>query len=83
MAKHALVTRNTPSPVRVVFVTAATTAVMLAGANAHLAFAAPIECPGPQVATQVAPSSWECVNPGDNTSNAEDPKSPQAGKDKF
>jgi hypothetical protein len=52
-------------------------------AYAASASAAPIECPGPQVAVAVSPSSWECVNPGDNTSNAENPKSPQADKDTF
>jgi hypothetical protein len=46
------------------------------------ASAAPIECPGNQTAERVD-GSWQCVNPGGNTSNAEDPKNPNAGKDKF
>jgi hypothetical protein len=45
--------------------------------------AAPINCPGGQTATKVSPGEWECVNRGGNTSNAEDPKNPNAGKDKF
>lgn len=53
---------------------------VLAGAPA--AQAAPIDCPGGQVATKTA-SGWDCVNNGGNTSNAEDPKNPNAGKGKF
>lgn len=52
-------------------------------ATAGSASAAPITCPGGQTAVAIAPSSWECVNNGGNTSNAEDPKSPQADKNKF
>ena len=44
--------------------------------------AAPIDCPGGQVVTKTA-SGWDCVNNGGNTSNAEDPKNPNAGKGKF
>jgi len=44
--------------------------------------AAPIDCPGGQTATKTA-SGWDCVNKGGNTSNAEDPKNPNAGKGKF
>ncbi len=46
------------------------------------AFAAPIDCPGGQVATKTA-SGWDCVNKGGNTSNAEDPKNPNKGKGDF
>jgi hypothetical protein len=44
--------------------------------------AAPIDCPAGQTVTKVA-GGWDCVNNGGNTSNAEDPKNPNAGKDKF
>ena len=44
--------------------------------------AAPIDCPGGQTATKTA-SGWDCVNNGGNTSNAENPKNPNAGKGKF
>lgn len=46
------------------------------------ASAAPINCPGGQVATKTA-GGWDCVNKGGNTSNAEDPKNPNAGKGTF
>jgi hypothetical protein len=46
------------------------------------ASAAPIDCPGGQTAVKTA-SGWDCVNNGGNTSNAEDPKNPNAGKGKF
>lgn len=46
------------------------------------AHAAPIDCPGGQTATKTS-SGWDCVNNGGNTSNAEDPKNPNAGKGKF
>jgi hypothetical protein len=46
------------------------------------AFAAPIECPGGQTATKTA-SGWDCVNKPGKTTSAEDPKNPNAGKDKF
>jgi hypothetical protein len=51
-------------------------------AAASTASAAPIECPGGQVATKTA-GGWDCVNNGGNTSNAEDPKNPNAGKGDF
>jgi hypothetical protein len=46
------------------------------------ASAAPIECPGGQTATKVE-GGWDCVNKGGNTSNAEDPKNPNAKKGFF
>lgn len=46
------------------------------------ASAAPIACPGGQTATKTA-TGWDCVNGGGNTSNAEDPKNPNAGKGDF
>lgn len=46
------------------------------------ASAAPINCPGGQVATKTA-SGWDCVNNWGNTSNAEDPKNPNATKGTF
>jgi hypothetical protein len=49
---------------------------------APAAQAAPINCPGGQTATKTA-SGWDCVNKGGNTSNAEDPKNPNADKNKF
>lgn len=50
--------------------------------NASPASAAPITCPGGQVATKTA-DGWDCVNRGGNDSNAEDPKNPNAGKGFF
>lgn len=50
--------------------------------NTTAASAAPIECPGGQIATKTA-DGWDCVNRGGNTSNAEDPKNPNAGKGFF
>lgn len=54
----------------------------LAASTGAAASAAPIECPGGQVATKTA-TGWDCVNNGGNTSNAEDPKNPNAGKGFF
>ncbi|MFC5139797.1 hypothetical protein ACFPK1_16270 [Actinomycetospora rhizophila] len=59
----------------------------LAAAGAMLiptavASAAPIDCPGGQTAQRVG-GNWDCVNGGGNTSNAENPKSPNAGKGDF
>ncbi|GAA4286982.1 hypothetical protein [Georgenia daeguensis] len=51
-------------------------------ASATTASAAPITCPGGQTATKTA-DGWDCVNNGGNDSNAEDPKNPNVGKDKF
>lgn len=60
-----------------------TAAALLGGiAAATAASADPITCPGGQVSTKTA-TGWDCVNNGGNTSNAEDPKSPQADKDRF
>jgi hypothetical protein len=50
--------------------------------SANQASAAPIDCPGGQTATKTA-SGWDCVNNGGNTSNAENPKNPNAGKGFF
>jgi hypothetical protein len=50
--------------------------------NSGTASAAPITCPGGQTATKTA-SGWDCVNNGGNTSNAENPKNPNAGKGFF
>ena len=47
-----------------------------------VAQAAPIDSPGGQTAAKVA-GGWDCVNKGGNTSNAEDPKNPNAGKGDF
>lgn len=49
---------------------------------ATTASAAPITCPGGQTATKTA-SGWDCVNNGGHTSNAENPKNPNAGKGFF
>ena len=46
-----------------------------------VASAAPINCPGGQIATH--DGGWDCVNKGGNTSNAEDPKNPNKGKGDF
>jgi hypothetical protein len=63
---------------------AAVTGLLFTGlvVMAPAASAAPITCPGNQEVTKVS-GGWECVNKGDNTSNAENPKNPNAGKDKF
>lgn len=58
------------------------TALTFVGVGAGEASAAPIECPGGQVATKTA-DGWDCVNNGGNTSNAEDPKNPNVGKGFF
>jgi len=50
--------------------------------NAGVATAAPITCPGGQTATKTS-SGWDCVNKGGNTSNAENPKNPNADKGFF
>lgn len=50
--------------------------------SAGPASAAPITCPGPQVAVKTS-SGWDCQNRPGNLSGAEDPKNPNAGKDKF
>jgi hypothetical protein len=44
----------------------------------------PITCPPGQAAT-LNPSAggWVCVNNGGNTNQSEDPKNPNADKDKF
>ena len=49
---------------------------------APAATAAPIECPGSQTATKVD-DGWACVNKPGNESGPENPKNPNAGKDKF
>jgi hypothetical protein len=46
------------------------------------AVADPILCPGGQVSTKTA-TGWNCVNGGNNVSNAEDPKNPNAEKGDF
>jgi hypothetical protein len=48
--------------------------LMLLGASA--ASAAPIVCPGGQVATQVAPGQFACVNNGGNADNSGKTKNP-------
>jgi hypothetical protein len=62
----------------------------LATLGALLAFGAtpahadPITCPPGQAATlNPSDGGWVCVNKGGNTDNSEDPKNPNAGKDKF
>jgi hypothetical protein len=57
-------------------------ALTLGVLSASTASAAPIDCPGGQTATKTA-SGWDCVNNAGNTSNAEDPKNPNAGKGDF
>jgi hypothetical protein len=47
--------------------------------TSRVASGAPIDCPGGQTATKTA-SGWDCVNRGGNSSNAEDPKNPNAEK---
>ncbi|WP_158677276.1 hypothetical protein [Arthrobacter sp. PGP41] len=49
---------------------------------ASAASAAPIACPGGQTVTKVD-GGWQCINNGGNGSNRENPKNPNAGKDKF
>jgi hypothetical protein len=69
---------------RILYIVLAFLAVLaaaLVNANSTTS-AAPINCPGGQVATKTA-SGWDCVNNGGNTSNAEDPKNPNASKGTF
>jgi hypothetical protein len=53
-----------------------------AAVGSTAAVADPITCPGGQVSTKTA-TGWDCVNNGGNTSNAEDPRSPNAEKGDF
>jgi len=47
------------------------------------AFAAPITCPGKQTAVKTS-EGWSCQNPpATNLTGAENPKNPNADKDKF
>jgi len=66
--------------VKASLVASATLGLLLSGTG--IASAAPIDCPGGQVATKVA-GGWDCMNRGGNTSNADDPKNPDAGKGFF
>lgn len=50
--------------------------VTLIGVGAEEASAAPITCPGGQVATQVAPGQFACVNNGGNADNSGQTKNP-------
>jgi hypothetical protein len=52
------------------------------GFGMSTASAAPIDCPSGQTATKTA-DGWDCQNRGGNTSNAEDPKNPNASKGDF
>lgn len=63
---------------------AAVSALLFAGFTviAPAATAAPINCPGSQTAEKVD-GGWQCVNKADNETGAENPKNPNAGKDKF
>ena len=61
-------------------VTTAVLGLMFTGTG--IGQAAPIDCPGGQTATKTA-TGWDCVNNGGNTSNAENPKNPNAGKGFF
>jgi hypothetical protein len=68
---------------RIVALGASVLAFLAVGlASATTASAAPITCPGGQTVTKTA-DGWDCVNKGGNDSNAENPKNPNAGKDKF
>jgi hypothetical protein len=49
---------------------------------ASVAIADPITCPGGQTSVMTA-TGWDCQNNGGNTSNAEDPRNPNAGKGDF
>jgi hypothetical protein len=61
-----------------------TAALAAAGvATAAAASADPITCPAGQTSVQTGPSTWDCVNGGGNTSNAEDPRNPNASKGDF
>lgn len=61
---------------------AAFLAALAAGLSGGVSSSAPIDCPNGQVATKVD-GGWDCVNRGGNTSNAEDPKNPNADKGDF
>lgn len=59
---------------RAAIVALVTLALTLLGASA--ASAAPIVCPGGQVAMQVAPGQFACVNNGGNADNSGKTKNP-------
>ena len=68
---------------RIVVIVMAAAGFAAAGlVDATAVAASPINCPGGQTATKTA-GGWDCVNNGGNTSNAEDPKNPNAGKGFF
>lgn len=81
MAKHRVPPTNRTRTI-VAGVCAAALATVV-GVGAQTASAAPITCPGGQVATQTSPGTWDCVNNGGNASNAENPKNPNVGKGFF
>lgn len=78
MAKHCRAVRVAVRAVAVSAVVAGLSALAAGPASAD-----PIVCPPGQTSTQVAPSEWQCVNNGGNTSNAEDPRNPNATKGDF
>jgi hypothetical protein len=65
---------------RLIAVILTTAAAAVLGATA--AHADPITCPAGQTSTKTA-TGWDCVNNGGNTSNAEDPRNPNASKGDF
>jgi hypothetical protein len=64
------------------FVAAVLAAAGLAIFGAQVAHADPITCPAGQVSVKTA-TGWDCQNNGGNTSNAEDPRNPNASKGDF
>lgn len=74
MAEHRAPTTHRARVIVVGICTAAL--VTLVGIGAEEASAAPITCPGGQVATQVAPGQFACVNPAGNADNSAQPKNP-------
>jgi hypothetical protein len=50
--------------------------------GAGVAHADPLTCPAGQVSVKTA-TGWDCQNNGGNTSNAEDPRNPNASKGDF
>lgn len=73
------------SKARKLRIVAGLTAALLAAGAAAVATTAsadPITCPPGQTSVKTD-TGWDCQNNGGNTSNAEDPKNPNAGKGDF
>jgi hypothetical protein len=73
MANHRIRTYTTRRNIIAALIAAA---LSLLGLGATAAVAAPITCPAGQVATQVTPGNFACVNNGGNPDNSGKTKNP-------